>query len=124
VDTEQTDKIISLIDSLVGSSQIPTDLKWYVLEEFAGNMVFTSLAISKRRCQLEDERDIAYRADALIAALAPFLHAAILKDDKVRELTQILEYFTPLLQRVTEGRKKLAGEGEEHEKRYRRPAYL
>ena len=100
--------MISLIELLVHSPNVPIDLKWYVLEEFAGNMVFTSIAITKRRCQLEDERDITYRADALIAVLAPFLNAAILKDEKVRKLTQVIEYFTPLLQSVTEGRKKLA----------------
>ena len=44
--TEQTEQMISLIELLVHSPKVPIDLKWYVLEEFAGNMVFTSIAIT------------------------------------------------------------------------------
>jgi len=104
--------MIRQIDTLIDSPKLSPKLKEFVLSEFAGEMVSMSVYITQRLCQHEDEWEIARRTDALIAALAPFLHAAIMKDEKVRELTQIITYMTRLVEQVTAGREKLQEEKE------------
>jgi len=124
VDTEaRTDALIERINRFVLAPKVTPDLKRFILDEFAGTIVFGSIPNTKRPCQFEDERHASKQTDALIAALDPFLNAAIPHEEKVEILNLVIDKIVPRLRGVTRGRQKLAEEGDECGKR-RRPTYL
>ena len=88
--------------------KVSPELKRFVLGEFAGEIMCRSVFITKRRCQYEDGRNASKQTDALIAAVAPFVEAAIPQDEKVRVLNEAIAQIAPPLRSATARRETLA----------------
>ena len=53
---ERTERIIQLIDFLVASPKVESELKRFILDEFTGQIITRSVFLTKCRCVLADCR--------------------------------------------------------------------